>query len=295
MSSQENLVGLPSDKLGLIADFVAKLRHQSGFEEQARLFLRGEDPFEAPVKAPKTELEKFVAKTARMLSKRFGKRIIVDPLPSEFTEENIARWAKFNMRPVFLPWESITEERPLKNWIKLSAWFYEHVNNGDIKPIWQFMSPIMLHCGWYLADFTVSADYAKGAQVFVDDPWSPTIKELREKKLVRKYSHTFLGSRFAIAPNEWQNIVLAHIAFKLGVPRVQMRLERAIEFNAIGNLYDSNRGKFNAWEWFQDESKIVSYLYGGGRDMGGLAHASYGWRGPNDDMIAGRPLVSFAR
>lgn len=297
MSSQENLVGLPSDKLGLVADFVAKLRHQSGFEEQVRLFLGGKNPFEAPIKSPKSPLERLVSQTARMLSKRFGKRIVVDPLPPEFTEERLAYWASFNFHPVFLPGENITEERPLKGWTKFSAWFYQHARNGDIKPIWQDMPPTMLQRGWYLADFTVSADYTDGSQVFVDDPLSPIIAKLRKQKIIGKDDNTPMGSRFAISPAEWQDCVLfAHIASKLCVTRAQMRLERASEFNAIGNLYDSNRGKFNTWEWFHDQFEGGSgRLCGGGRDYGGLAYVSYGWGGGRSSSIAGRPLVSFVR
>lgn len=295
MSSQENLVGLPSDKLGLVADFVAKLRHQSGFEEQARLFLGGKNPFEAPIKLPKSPLERLVSQTARMLSKRFGKRILVDPLPPEFTEENLARWAKFNMRPVFLPGENITEERPLKGWIKLQAWFYKHVKNGYIKPIWQDLSPTMLRRGWYLADFTESVDYTDGSQVFVNDPLAPIIAQLREQKLVGKFDNTPLGSRFAITSDEWQNVVLTHIASKLGVAWCQTRLERANEFNAIGNLYDSNRGKFNTWEWFQDQFGDSYRLCGGSRGHGGLAFVGDRWSDDRHAYIAGHPLVSFVR
>ncbi len=294
MSSQENLVGLPSDKLGLVADFVAKLRHQSGFEEQARLFLGGRDPFEAPVKEPKTELEKLVAKTARMLSKRFGKRIIVGPLPPEFTEDNLTRWATFNFRPVFLPNEEIGKNRPLKGWTKLSDWFYNRVGNGKIKPVFEGLSPTMLCGGWYLADFTVSVDYTDGTQVFLNDPLAPIITKLREQNQIGKYDNTPLGSRFVITSKEW-DVVLAYIASALGVASCQVRLERAVEFNAIGNLYDPNRGKFNSLEWFQDGFGDSGRLCGGSRGNGGLAGARGDWTDGRYYGIAGRPLVSFVR
>ena len=290
-----NLVGLPSDKLGLVLDFVGKLRSQPGFEEKAKLFLGGQCSFPVKVKDAKREVEKFAAKMARMLSKHFGKRIIVDPLPSEFTDKNLALWAAFNMKPVFLTGEDISESRVLGGWTKPERWFYQRVTDGSIKRIHSDLSPTQLRRGWYLADFTISADYTDGSQVFVNDPLAPIIADLRQKKLVGRHSNTPNGSRFSITPDEWQDVVLAHVASKLGVTRAQMRLERAIEFNAIGNLYDANRGKFNAWEWFEDHFGDSGRLCGGDRDRGGLADVHDDWRDGRDSGIAARPLVSFVR
>ena len=104
-----------------------------------------------------------------------------------------------------------------------------------------------------------------------------------------------MGSRFAITWDEWQDVVLVYLASKLNVTRAQIRLERAIEFNAIGNLYDANRGKFNAWEWFQDHFEDTNRLIGGHLDYGGLAYVYDCWHDNLDDHVAGRPLVSFVR
>ena len=244
--------------------------------------------------AAKREIERFAARTARRLSGVFKKRVIVDPIPTEFTDENLAYWATFNMHPIFLPGEEISQEWTLKNWVKPNNWFYANVANGNIKPIHD-LKPTQLRRGWYLADFTVSADYTDGTQVFIDDPLAKIITKLREQKLIGKYGNTPMGSRFAITLDEWQDVVLAHIASKLNVTRAQTRLERAIESNAIGNLYDANRGKFNAWEWFQDLFENSGRLIGGHRDRGGLASIDYDWHDDRGDSIAGRPLVSFVQ
>lgn len=245
-------------------------------------------------KNAKRAIEVFAAKTARMLSNRFSKRIVVDPLPPEFTDKNLALWATFNFRPVFLPREDIGLNRPLKNWTKLEQWFYDRVGDGKIKPIHLDLPPTLLRGCWHLADFTISADYTDGSQVFVNDPLAPIIADLRIKKLVGRHN-TPDGSRFSITPDEWQDVVLAHVASKLGVTRAQTRLERAIDHNAIGNLYDANRGKFNAWEWFEDPSDDSFRLFGGDRDGGGLAGVCHGWRGYRGGPFAARPLVSFIR
>ncbi|MDP3731085.1 MAG: hypothetical protein Q8R34_01150 [bacterium] len=289
------LVGDTSVELaGVLGDIMSKYRSGHISLDHLNRFAQMEaTPFAVKAKDAKRKIEKFAAKTARKLSTVFKKRIVVDPLPPEFTDDNLALWETFNFRPVFLPREDVGANRPLKNWTKPEKWFYERVGDGKIKPIYPDLPPTLLRGCWHLADFTVGADYTDGSQVFVNDPLAPIIADLRSKKLVGKYNNTPNGSRFSITPNEWQDVVLAHVASKLGVTRAQMRLERVVDFNAIGNLYDPNRGKFNCWEWFEDFFGDSNRLYGGGRDGGGLADVSYDWSGHRRDGIAGRPLVSF--
>ena len=128
----------------------------------------------------------------------------------------------------------------------------------------------------------------------MNDPLAPIIADLRSKKLVGRHNNTSDSSRFSITPDEWQDVVLAHVVSKLGVTRAQMRLERAIDSNAIGNFYDPNRGKFNSWEWFENLFAGSDRLCGGYRGFGGLAGVSDGWH-DNRQRIAARPLVSFIR
>ncbi len=262
-----NLVGDASVELaGVLEDIMAKYRKGHISLDHLKRFAGMEaTPFAVKVKDAKREIEKFAAKTARTLSKIFKKRIMVDPLPLEFTDENLAHWATFNFRPVFLPREDIGANRSLKDWTKLQKWFYDRVKDGKVQPIYPDLPATLLRGCWCLVDFTVSADYTDGSQVFVEDPLAAIIADLREKKLVGQYDNTPLGSRFAITPNEWQDVVLAHVASKLGVTRAQVRLERAVDFNAIGNLYDPNRGKFNCWEWFEDTFGDSGRLCGGSR------------------------------
>ncbi len=293
----KNLVGDTSVELAAVIEDIMR-KYRAGaitLDHLKRVAKMEATPFAPLAKDGKRDIEKYAAKLSRKLSGIFKKRVFVDPLPPEFTDENLAHWATFNMRPVFLPGEEIGKDRPLKNWIKPEQWFYDHVANGSIKPIHSDLKPTMLRRGWYLADFTVSADYIDGSQVFVNDPLASVISDLRDKKLVGKNSNTPIGSRFAIRLDEWQDIVLAHVASKLNVMRSQMRLERAVEFNAIGNLYDPNRGKFNAWEWFEDHFGDSYFIFGGGGVLGGLAHVSRGRLIPQCSHIAARPLVSFVR
>ncbi|KKU18904.1 MAG: hypothetical protein UX30_C0023G0010 [Candidatus Saccharibacteria bacterium GW2011_GWA2_46_10] len=235
---------------------------------------------------------KLVSQTAKLLSKRFGKKITVDPLPDWFTEENLAKAAKFNLRPIFLPGEEIGQDRPLRNWVKPNDWFYRQIQDNKIAA-----DSTYLKRGWYLADFTLGADYEGGTQVFQNDPLSPIIARLRQEGKIGKNDKTPPGSRFAILPKEeWPLLIAALVDEELKIPPCSYdegRLERAIEFNAIGNLYDENRGKFNMWEWFAAVSGDTHRLRGGYRGDGGLTSVDCGWVSDRVGSFAGRPLVSF--
>ena len=246
------------------------------------------DPFVGSNISP---LAALAESTKKKLRKFFS--VDIEPLPPEFTEENLAKWARFNWKPVYLPREEIGENRRLKNWTKPEEWFYRQIKKdeedtkGKISP-----DSAQLYRGWYLIDFTRGVDYTNGTQVFPDDPLAPIITKLREEGKIGKYDSTPIGSRFSITHDEWQTVLCPAIATEHGFKPEQVRLERAIEHNTIGNIYDSNRGKFNMWEWFHDQFEDSYLLDGGRRALGGLASVRCGWSG-HRARLAGRPLVSF--
>lgn len=257
-----------------------------GSMSEVQAFLEHRDSF-----AARDSLDQLVFKAENLLSKRFGKKIKVDdPLPTEFTEENLQKWERYNLKPIFLSDEEIGEDRNLKNWTKPEKWFYQKIREGKIAG-----DSAKLRKGWYLADFTLSVDYDNGVQVYPSDPFVPIIERLQRERKIGKYDKAPMGSRFAIMPNTEWSVVLVEITKELGLKPEQVQLERAIEFNAIGNLYDSNRGKFNTWEWFNDSFGDSRRLIGGGRDHGGLAFVFDFWSGYRSDGVAGRPLVSFKK
>ncbi|PIQ75355.1 MAG: hypothetical protein COV84_01735, partial [Candidatus Portnoybacteria bacterium CG11_big_fil_rev_8_21_14_0_20_40_15] len=144
-------------------------------------------------------------------------------------------------------------------------------------------------------DFSIGVDYADGMQVFPNDPLAPIIERLRQGRKVGKYGQTPMGSRFAIKPqSEWPLVIAELVDNELKIqPYKEKRLERYIEFLAIGNVYDKNRGKFNMWEWFADDFEGSGRLCGGGRGGGGLAGIRSDWADGRNVHIVGRPLVSF--
>lgn len=199
----------------------------------------------------------------------------------------MAHLARNNMHLVFLPGVEITESLKLKNWVKPPAHFYQWIRDGKIAN-----DSATLRHGWYAADFTLGVDYTNGTQMMPNCPWRSLITKLRAEGKVGKYDETPDGSRFSIVPkDEWETVLTYMTASVLNYPRAQVQLERYTEFNAIGNLYDPNRGKFNMWEWFADQFEDSSRLYGGNRDNGGLANVNNNWADNRNRNIVARPLV----
>lgn len=281
---------LPSKLLGLQRDMLEKFSGPEGdlWVERIALTLQGKNPLEAIVKGPKW-VDEIVAQARRKLKKFFGRHAQVDPVPGFWTMNFLENAAKYNMHPVFFPELVLSEDLKLKGYTKPAHWLYQQIRADNVS-----VDAITLKKGWCLADFSVGVDYTDGSQFFPNDSWAPMIEKLRrELKIVGKHDNTPWGSRFAITPQEWNDVVLAHMASVLQVTRAQTRLERAGEFNFIGNVYDHNRGKFNMLEWFNDPFGASSRLYGGSRERGGLAHFDYGWPAYRDGDVSGRPLVSF--
>ena len=274
---------------GLLNDLFDKLCGDQGkkwLEELKRFLRREPNPYISGEEISFSE--SLVIQTQKLLSRKFRKKITVDPVPAWFTPENLARAVKFNLKPIFLPGEEIGENRRIKGWVMPDRDLYRWEKEGKIASD----SHCLKH-GWYLADFSRGVDYTDGSQVFPDDPLSPIIEKLRQAQKIGKFDKAPIGSRFAIVPQSEWPLVFAEIANDLGLKQEQIRLERAIEFNAIGNIYDSGRGKFNMWEWFADLFEDSDRLYAGHRDHGGWAYVSDIRFGDRNDDFAGRPLVSF--
>lgn len=290
-----NLIGTePGRILALLADITLKARGGVISVDMLDLLAKRQ-LVPAPgvtLVASRDPLDMLASRIERKLSRKLGRHITPYQLPQTVTIENLAKWAVLNMQPIFLPEIDLTETARLpKKWVRLGAKFYEWLKAGKIGEAIPGVRPTRLRAGWYLADFSVGVDYTNGTQVFPLDPWASLFEHLRRENLVGKYDETPLGSRFVITHDEWIQVVLSFMASKLGFPRGNLRLERASEFNAIGNLYDSNRGAHNMWVWLADPFEDADRLIGGSRGYGGLAVVDCFWRALRDRRIAARPLV----
>lgn len=226
-----------------------------------------------------------------ILNEKFEEQQNIPDPPMEWTEELLAKAKSLGLEPFYLPEKEIISGNVPDWWILPRDEFYQWIRDGKIAK-----DSAKIYSGWILADVCQGVDYTDGTQVFPNDPLAPIIIKLREQKKVGKCDKTPAGSRFAIIPkNEWPLVCEAVLKeLDIDSKKATCRLERAIEFNTIGNLYDSNRGKFNMWEWFADDFKDSRRLIGGSRDGGGLADVSDRWSDNRSDDFAARPLVSFA-
>ena len=118
---KKEIVGSMSEWFGVLKDVFRQIDDGSLIIRHFQALLEHRNPFDVDGSF-----------TEKLLSKRFGKKITVDPLPAEFTEENLTKWAQYNLTPVFLPDEEISENRNLKNWVKPEKWFYYQIKGGKI-------------------------------------------------------------------------------------------------------------------------------------------------------------------
>lgn len=293
-----DMVGrMPSHVLGIQADLIQKLAGNDGnlWLERTKRMLKGENPFAELVgqsditSAWKAELVSMARRKLRKFSREWAEQVTA--VPDVWNPDFLANAARYNMRPVFFPRVDINEPFKKKGFIKLDNGFYAHVLCGTIKG----GGPTQLREGWCLADYSVGVDYANGTQVFPDDPWFELITELRTCELIGKDDTIPSGSRFAITWDEWDKTLLTYMASKLSTTRAQTTLERAIEFNFISNVYDSNRGRFNMCQWFADAISDSRRLFGKYRADGRFMSVDNRWCGHCDDGITSRPLVRFAQ
>ncbi len=292
-----NLIGTePGNGLGSLADIVLKFRNGTISAEMLDLFAKGQLVPAPGIKlaVSRDPLDMLVSKIERKLSRKLGRHIVPYQLPASVsvTVENLAKWREKGMELIFLPELDLIEGCRLpKGWVRLGATFYEWLRQGKIGEAFPGVAPTKVRPGWYLADMSIGVDYTDGTQIFPSDPWAPLLERLRRENLVGKHDETPLGSRFVATWDEWTQTVLIHMASELQFPAANVWLERASEFNAIGNLYDSNRGRFNMWVWLADPFEDSRRLLGGYRARGGLARVDYGWRDGRSRSPAARPLV----
>ncbi len=298
---QLNVVGHTAEAvLRVLGDLISKLTgdQSSLWFERLKLMLQEQNPFAELATAGKdgagardwrAQLVATVRTKLRPFSTGWAKQ--VTPPPAEWTEEFLANAAKLNMKPVFFPVVTLDEKFSRRKYTKPGQWVYDQIAAGSVD-----RGVLTLKSGWALADFSIGTDYTDGSQVFPNDPWAALITRLRsELKVVGAYHNTPMGSRFSITHNEWIDVVLARMASALHVSRAKVSLERMADFSFIGNVYDHNRGKFNAWEWFEDLFGRSGRLFGGRRDRGGLSRVGCDLRGGRDGLVTARPLVRFVQ
>ena len=268
--------------LGLIQDLIRLHRAGERTKEQLLAYNEGRNPFALHW------FDAIVRKSQSKLSSKLRQKVIVPQPPTTFTEDLIIKLVASGMDVIYLPSLDIVEGFLPRNWVEPGRWFYVQIGDGKLEG---FANRIK--GGWYAIDTTPFVDCTDGTQMIPNDPLAPFLTKLRQERKIFQEEEIPYGSRFGISWDEWSEVIAPAFAEKFGLKTKKVRLERAIEFNAFGNIYDANRGKFNSWQWFQDVFDLTNRLFGGYHRHGGLARVDFCSGGKVDARIAGRLLVSF--
>ena len=196
-----------------------------------------------------------IQKIQSRLSEKLSKEVTVPPFPKNITKESLEKLKEIDYRPVFFPNINIDADFNVPGFTKIDTPFYDKIKSGQYPEDFS-----LLEGGWYLVDFGEAMDFTDGSQEYPNDHklLGPIISRLRKNGKIGKYKNTAPGSRYAITGEEWINVVSPEIKKSLiknfGFPQnqIEVRLERAIEYNFIGNIYDTKRGTFKGLELFSD-------------------------------------------
>lgn len=204
----------------------------------------------------------------------------------KYGPEKIKAWLALGLEPHFLPKVAMTRDAQLPGWkVKPNDWFWQQLQTGKI--LRNRNGELVAEKTAELEGVTVLVDtrlkprYKNGRQMWEGDTLlGPILIQLREAGKIAKYEYGAQNTRFGVSTDELEKYVNLALAEKLGLESNQVRPERAIEANAIPQLYHymlrKDDGKTNTWvlyeEYFEDRS---DRLYGGYSVHGGLA--GVGW------------------
>jgi len=235
-------------------------------------------------------LLRLVRDLEQILSSILGHRYVADPTPSVFTQANLAWWRRFNMLPIWLPELVYTPEfelkllmkfgqmrsRGVRPWVGLAADFHYRIRGLDSFAPW-----IVVKRGWYLVDLTPNSVIGRVGDV-----------------LGSAISPHPTGSRLGITPDDWESVICPTCAKQiLKVGKYQeARLESAVEYILISNLFATERFSRDVQEWFHDSPRGTR-LYRGSviTPLNDLKLEVGCYTGSEDSFenLAGRPIIRF--
>src|SRR3989339_265496 len=215
----------------------------------------------------KLELQK---SETEAVSKYFGKKIEVLPVPTQITVEQFEFWKQNQFELHYCPGTEIKEDSKFPGMKKgLDEDIYKRIKDGSITP-----DSATLPKGWILIDARPKPNYDNGDQMYENDILEEVMEKLRIAGQIEDFKHK--GSRFNCSWDELdKEIVKKAVAEVLKVRPEQLEMPSAALFNYIGNKTHSEWGKTDTWEWFQDKFKSGYRLDGGDSDDGGLSDAGY--------------------
>lgn len=105
--------------------------------------------------------------------------------------------------------------------------------------------------GFVVIDELPRPIYAKGKQVYEDDPFSRVLWQLRTEGKIKRNEKIPQGSRFDTSWNEIYEHVLPKIADLLEVDKSKIRLPKTMEMVILMSMVP-HMGAGNTWEWLHD-------------------------------------------
>ncbi len=212
----------------------------------------------------------------------------------KYGPEKIKAWLDLGLEPHFLPKVSMNRDSQFPGWkVKPENWYWQQLQAGKI--LRDRNGELVADKNAELEGITVLVDtrlkprYKNGEQMWKGDTLLGQILiQLREEEKIAKYEYSAQDSRFGVSADGWEEQLKPALAEKLGLPVDQVRFERAIEANAIPQLFSylprCDDGKANTWVWYEEFFEVRSCRLDGGRSGGGglacvyWGEARYRWR-----------------
>lgn len=233
--------------------------------------------------------EQLVRTETEALEGFFGRDIAVSEPPIELfqTQEKMTQLDITGFEPHFLPQVSLTEEDQLPGWkVRPKSWFWQKIKENKISE-----DAATLKEGWYLVDGrTKPNNYGIGQQRYRNDYMEAIMQNLREKDRIYRYTPEI--SRFGVAPDEIEKVILPELA-RIIDTKGEVENNTYMKFNVWGNMFHPEWGETDTWEWFADKFGEYQRLYGGDADGGGLAIVDHNWSGNRSEAIAFNLVVRF--
>ena len=171
-------------------------------------------------------------------------------------------------------------------------WILSNIQNGNIDK-----EAAHLRGMWVLTDSTPKPkDYNGGRQMYPSDRLGAVLKELRDEgKIEVPYWHKSIpvDSRFAVSPDEIDNLVVPEVAIILGADESQITVPKKIERDVLNYLYQLDLDDGNTLEWLAERFGSEHRLMSGYVDFLHLADINYYLSNHQDNMVGFRLQIGF--
>ena len=175
-------------------------------------------------------------------------------------------------------------------WVKPNDWFFDNIGKKDGIP----KESLTIPPGWILVDNTPKPAYENGAQMYQNDPLRRRLADLQTAGSIPTTSVS--GSRFNISWDQRKQHIDPMLTdlLQLSGEKGYVTVPSEASFNVLGNMFHTEWGETNTYEWLNDSFGTARRLYGGDSDLGGLADVHYWLSDDPRNGLGFRPLVVFS-